>query len=172
MLSVYHILPVNYVLSLVMDLCSGIYIYSDIDNKYNNERFNIYYSVFRYDRDYIFSDAYPYVNIKLRAYFYYSTKTEEYQYFYRPRVDLCDGTEPSIDMLLNGLESPNVLDGNNSYYNDYTSRILENGTLTIGNIVEDVDFNIVDNVSTGTKMRLDKYNIQLYNQINEIDLHG
>jgi len=45
----------------------------------------------------------------LRAYFYYSTDPNAYQYFYRPRVDLCDGTEPTIGDLLACRENPVLL---------------------------------------------------------------
>lgn len=40
----------------------------------------------------------------VRSYLYYSTSTEERQYWYRPRFEMCDGTEPSINTLLNCCE--------------------------------------------------------------------
>jgi hypothetical protein len=42
---------------------------------------------------------------ELRDYLYYSTDTDERQYFVYPRVDVVDGTEPSIDQLVNGLDA-------------------------------------------------------------------
>jgi uncharacterized repeat protein (TIGR02543 family) len=46
-----------------------------------------------------------------RSYLYYSAKVDERMYWYRPRVDLVDGTEPSVEQLLAGYEAPNVVDG-------------------------------------------------------------
>lgn len=37
-----------------------------------------------------------------RTYLYYSTNTSTNQQFYNPRVDVCDGTEPSLKELLGG----------------------------------------------------------------------
>jgi hypothetical protein len=37
-----------------------------------------------------------------RTYLYYSTKTDERHYWYRPRMEACDGTEPTIQDLLTG----------------------------------------------------------------------
>ena len=48
--------------------------------------------------------------IRHRAYLYYSTNPDTYQYFYRPRIDLCDGTEPTIPELLACRENPNLID--------------------------------------------------------------
>lgn len=45
-----------------------------------------------------------------RAYLYYSTSTDEKQYYYRPRIDLCDGTEPSIKQLLSCTEHIPLVD--------------------------------------------------------------
>lgn len=39
-----------------------------------------------------------------RTYLYYSTSTTERQYWYRPRMEVCDGTEPSIEQLLQGCD--------------------------------------------------------------------
>lgn len=44
---------------------------------------------------------------ELRDYLYYCTDTSERQYFVYPRVDVMDGTEPSIEALLSGLDSRN-----------------------------------------------------------------
>ena len=43
-----------------------------------------------------------------RAYLYYSTFINEKQYYYRPRVDLVNGTEPTLEELLSGKDNPNV----------------------------------------------------------------
>ena len=52
----------------------------------------------------------------IRSYLYYSTKTDEIQYFYRPRIDLCDGTEPTIQELLTCNEHLPLVDDNGQYY--------------------------------------------------------
>lgn len=41
----------------------------------------------------------------LRSYLYYSTDTATNQQFYQPRVDICDGTQPTITQLLNNVGS-------------------------------------------------------------------
>lgn len=43
-----------------------------------------------------------------RSYLYYSNIQETEQYFYRPRVDLIDGTEPSINDLIHLRECDNI----------------------------------------------------------------
>jgi len=40
-----------------------------------------------------------------RTYLYYSTDVSTNQQFYQPRVDVCDGTEPSIQELVNDYEN-------------------------------------------------------------------
>lgn len=55
-----------------------------------------------------------------RAYLYYSTNTDTVQQFAYPRVDLCDGTEPSVEDLINGFEETLVdsdLDGKVTFGN-------------------------------------------------------
>ncbi len=42
---------------------------------------------------------------RMRNYLYYSTDTSERQYFAYPRIDIVDGTEPSISDLVNGLDA-------------------------------------------------------------------
>ncbi len=44
-----------------------------------------------------------------RAYLFYSTSTTERQYFYRPRIDLLDGNEPSLQDLINCSDNPILL---------------------------------------------------------------
>jgi hypothetical protein len=44
-------------------------------------------------------------NQELRNYLYYSTNTSERQYFAYPRVEVMDGTEPSIEALLEGVDA-------------------------------------------------------------------
>lgn len=41
-----------------------------------------------------------------RSFLYYSTDPNSHQFFYRPRVDLCDGTEPTIGDLIACRENP------------------------------------------------------------------
>jgi len=50
-----------------------------------------------------------------RGYLYCSTDKSKRQYMYRPRVDVCDGTEPSIKSLINLSENPNLITKNNVY---------------------------------------------------------
>ncbi|MGL5767276.1 MAG: LamG-like jellyroll fold domain-containing protein [Sarcina sp.] len=47
---------------------------------------------------------------KIRSYLYYSTVVKERCYWYRPRIDLCDGTEPTIDDLLKGREHGSIVE--------------------------------------------------------------
>lgn len=49
---------------------------------------------------------------RIRSYLYYSTSTAERQYFYRPRIDLCDGSEPTIQELLSCNEHLPLVDMN------------------------------------------------------------
>jgi hypothetical protein len=42
----------------------------------------------------------------IRAYLFYSTSTTEQQYFYRPRIDLLDGTEPTLQDLITCADNP------------------------------------------------------------------
>jgi hypothetical protein len=49
-----------------------------------------------------------------RAYQYYVTTAGGQQWFYRPRVDLVDGTEPTLHELLAGAENPDVM----TYFED------------------------------------------------------
>lgn len=48
-----------------------------------------------------------------RTYLYYSTKIDERHYWYRPRVDLIDGSEPTVNELILGMENPNINDYSN-----------------------------------------------------------
>ena len=50
-----------------------------------------------------------------RNYLFYSTDTDVRQQFVYPRVDIIDGTEPSIDELLNGLDQTGGLGAGASY---------------------------------------------------------
>ena len=43
-----------------------------------------------------------------RSYLYYTTNTNTRQRWAYPRVDVCDGTEPSIEELLSGFDSRNI----------------------------------------------------------------
>ena len=46
--------------------------------------------------------------LRIRSYLFYSTSTSERQYWYRPRLDKCDGSEPSISELLALSENENL----------------------------------------------------------------
>lgn len=51
-----------------------------------------------------------------RSYLYYSTMPETTQQWYQPRIDICDGTEPSIADLLNNIGNRwNDISGNNNH---------------------------------------------------------
>ena len=70
-----------------------------------------------------------------RSYQFYSTTTNEIQQWWAPRVDVCDGTEPSIKQLLAGagrnwdLVKKNSIGLNGSYWDDDTSGTFKfNGT--------------------------------------------
>lgn len=78
-----------------------------------------------------------------RTYLYYSTSTLERQYYYRPRFEVCDGTEATIADLLAGYDdnkyptvNSNVILNNNSVGLEeaYTNRIT-NGCFQGGNHV-------------------------------------
>lgn len=47
------------------------------------------------------------VSLGQRAYLFYSTNTATIQQFVYPRIDVCDGTEPSVEALLSGFDSIN-----------------------------------------------------------------
>lgn len=51
-----------------------------------------------------------------RSYLYYSTDTTTRQQWYQPRIDLCDGTEPSVQDLISGVGSRwyNLVDQSNN----------------------------------------------------------
>lgn len=55
-----------------------------------------------------------------RSYLYYSTNITTVQQFYRPRVDLVDGTEPSLKTLIGCREHPPIIHsyGKNNAYSD------------------------------------------------------
>lgn len=48
------------------------------------------------------------VKMAFRSYLYYSNIQETEQYFYRPRVDVVDGTEPTVKQLINLEECDNM----------------------------------------------------------------
>lgn len=50
-----------------------------------------------------------------RSYLYYTSSTEPRQYWCYPRVDIIDGSEPSIDDILNGVDILKDLSGNNNH---------------------------------------------------------
>lgn len=56
------------------------------------------------------------VKTTLRSYLYYSTDTSTNQQWYHPRLDICDGSEPTISELLNNIENTWYdLSGNNNH---------------------------------------------------------
>lgn len=57
------------------------------------------------NRDFVFDPAIT--SILHRSYLYYSTDVSTVQQFVYPRIDLVDGTEPSINALLSGFDSIN-----------------------------------------------------------------
>jgi hypothetical protein len=62
-----------------------------------------------------------------RAYLFYSTNTAEMEYFYRPRVEICDGSEPTIDQLLKGEEHSSLyLSKSNKFAIDKCGRVYTN----------------------------------------------
>lgn len=71
----------------------------------------------------------------LRSYLYYSSKTDERQYFYRPRIDLCDGSEPTIaDLLACRDHTPLWIDGNKVINNNITMK--KSGIITANQFIE------------------------------------
>lgn len=56
-------------------------------------------------------------NCRIRSYLYYSTDPDTWQYFYRPRIDLVDGTEPSLQTLLKCSEHRPLIDDNGDRIN-------------------------------------------------------
>lgn len=66
-----------------------------------------------------------------RSYLYYSTDTSTTQYFFDPRIDVCDGTEPTLSELLN----------NNPYKVSDKSGRNNHGTM--------VDFPSIDSLNGG-----------------------
>lgn len=50
----------------------------------------------------------------IRSYLFYSTSQQEKQFWYRPRFEVCDGNEPTIDELLNCSEHYPLLNINSS----------------------------------------------------------
>lgn len=76
------------------------------------------------------------ITCNFRAYLYNSTDTTTKQEFCYPRVDLCDGTEPTIDELLNGYDSRNY-DTYLEYGNiNSLMKVKENGEFLCNEISE------------------------------------
>lgn len=71
-----------------------------------------------------------------RSYLYYSTSPDERQYFYRPRVDICDGTEPTIEDLLHCRENPCLIDY------AYTGRDLYKLGSSFGSVIRSTNTNL------------------------------
>lgn len=58
---------------------------------------------------------------EMRDYLYYCTNVDERQYFVYPRVDVMDGSEPSLQELLNGV--PALENGKASQVKAYEDRL-------------------------------------------------
>jgi hypothetical protein len=71
---------------------------------------------------------------------YYSTSTTERQYFYRPRIDIIDGNEPSLESLINCSDNPTL----------YGKTISDINKKALFNDKGQALFNKIDEVS-GTK---------------------
>ncbi|MDD4211123.1 MAG: InlB B-repeat-containing protein, partial [Clostridia bacterium] len=67
------------------------------------------------------------ISAAIRSYLFYSGDVDEEQYFYRPRVDMINGSEPSIEQLLSGQEAPTVLSVNISHDGEIEYMVTETG---------------------------------------------
>jgi hypothetical protein len=78
----------------------------------------------------------------LRSYLYYSTDTTTNQQWYQPRIDLCDGTEPTIAELIAGVGSKIYdVSGIGNHGNILNSAALYNsaGYMTFDGVDDSVD---------------------------------
>lgn len=71
----------------------------------------------------------------IRSYLYYSTKVDEKQYFYRPRIDLCDGNEPSINDLLKCQEHMPLVNPNGIYFSKNIFSINKTNKVYVTDII-------------------------------------
>lgn len=88
-------------------------------------------------------------SIRLRAYYYYSTTIGARQYFCRPRIDVVDGSEPSISQLLYG-DDPSILNNKSiSVLSDGSIVGAGGGQVTIGGLgfTGDLDANNTTNTN-------------------------
>lgn len=69
----------------------------------------------------------------LRSYLFYSTDTATNQQFYQPRVDVCDGTQPSITELLNNVGG--YLYDSSGYNNHHL--FVNNPVVNVGSVTLD-----------------------------------
>lgn len=74
---------------------------------------------------------------RIRSYLYYSTKTDERQYFYRPRIDVCDGSEPSIKELLSCIEHMPLVEATGLLRPKNIFSIGKNGKIYSREFIED-----------------------------------
>lgn len=92
-----------------------------------------------------------------RAYLYYSTTPQMRVYFYRPRVDIVDGTEPTTQNLLNGITRIN-----SSIAVTHTNPLFGDGGAWIGKRPTQIDtpinyYNIYNNYAQpATMTKLDE----------------
>lgn len=68
--------------------------------------------------------------LRTRAYLVYDSDGTQ-QYFYRPRIDVIDGTEPSLDELIKGTEHPPIINEyvDGVYVEDTETRFSRDGIL-------------------------------------------
>lgn len=68
--------------------------------------------------------------LRIRAYLFYDSYGTQ-QYFYRPRIDVIDGTEPSLDELIKGTEHPPIINEyvEGVYVEDTETRFSRDGIL-------------------------------------------
>ena len=119
----------------------------------------------------------------IRSYLYYSTKTDERAYWYRPRVDIIDGTEPTIQELL-GLEENPILYNNDKYLENchledngiYYTKDFSETSITKGLVgywplngnTNDYSINSNDGTNNGATIT-DGYNGQLAYEFDGVD---
>lgn len=72
-----------------------------------------------------------------RTYLYYSTAINEKQWWYRPRMEIVDGSEPSISELLNGYENGNIYNANVNATGTVTYTVVNKGTYNFSILIND-----------------------------------
>ena len=72
----------------------------------------------------------------IRSYLYYSTDQTERHYWYRPRFEVCDGSEPTISYLLTCSEHTPMLTSNLKNVNELNASFCKSGEVQVREIVE------------------------------------